>query len=149
LTQSRDLKNIAALFKLSETENETFFRAAGSLTPKIQNLPFPPNPFFTGRESELWLLSRLFEQNERIAITQPISVSGLGGIGKTQLALEYAHQSYPGVYHSVFFVYEIVECPTHTCTYFLKCKGVVPSIIQNVRLDSPYLILLFPSSRLQ
>jgi len=73
-------------------------------TPVRQNLPFPPNPFFTGRESELVLISHLFEKNERIAITQPISISGLGGIGKTQLALEYAHRCYPGVYHSVFFV---------------------------------------------
>src|SRR5579864_8613875 len=104
LPQSRDLKNIVATLRLSDADSEALFRAAGSLAPKMQNLPFPPNPFFTGRESELLQMSRLFEQNERIAISQPISVSGLGGIGKTQLALEYAHRSYPDVYHSVFFV---------------------------------------------
>jgi tetratricopeptide (TPR) repeat protein/DNA-binding XRE family transcriptional regulator len=104
LPQSRDLKNIVATLRLSDADSEALFRAAGSLAPKMQNLPFPPNPFFTGRQSELLQISRLFEQNERIAISQPISVSGLGGIGKTQLALEYAHQSYPDVYHSVFFV---------------------------------------------
>src|SRR5215469_13863766 len=104
LPHSRDLKNIAALFRLSDTENAALFRAAGELAPKIQNLPFPPNPFFTGRENELLQISRLFEKNERIAISQPISVSGLGGIGKTQLALEYAHRCYPNVYHSVLFV---------------------------------------------
>jgi tetratricopeptide (TPR) repeat protein len=74
------------------------------LAPKIQNLPFPPNPFFTGRESELVLISRLFEQNKRIAITQPISISGLGGIGKTQLALEYALRCHPSVYRCVLWV---------------------------------------------
>jgi tetratricopeptide (TPR) repeat protein/DNA-binding XRE family transcriptional regulator len=104
LPQSRDLKNIAATLRLSDTDSEALFRAAGSPTPKIQNLPFPLNPFFTGRQSELLLMSRLFENNKSIAITQPISVSGLGGIGKTQLALEYAHRSYPDIYHSVFFV---------------------------------------------
>jgi tetratricopeptide (TPR) repeat protein/transcriptional regulator with XRE-family HTH domain len=72
--------------------------------PTLQNLPFPPNPFFTGRESELAHLGTLFEQSARIAITQPISVSGLGGIGKTQLALEYAHRCYPSVYRSVLWV---------------------------------------------
>ena len=80
LPQSQDLKNIAGTFQLSDTETDILFHAAGRFAPEIQNLPFPPNPFFTGRESELLLMSRLFEKNERIAITQPISISGLGGI---------------------------------------------------------------------
>jgi tetratricopeptide (TPR) repeat protein/transcriptional regulator with XRE-family HTH domain len=68
------------------------------------NLPFPPNPFFTGRESELLQLQRCFEYSARIAITQPVSVSGLGGIGKTQLALEYAHRCSLHLYRYVFWV---------------------------------------------
>src|SRR5262249_9450029 len=68
------------------------------IPPVTQNLPFPPNPFFTGRETEILRIAQLFEQSTRIAITQPISISGLGGIGKTQLALEYAHRCHPGIY---------------------------------------------------
>lgn len=82
----------------------TLFPAPAQEMVMLQNLPFPPNPFFIGREAELSLLSQLFEQSASIAITQPISISGLGGIGKTQLALEYAHRCYPGTYHCVFFV---------------------------------------------
>src|SRR5262249_8491745 len=70
----------------------------------IQNLPFPPNPFFTGREPLLKALEDLFEQYACVALTQPVSISGLGGIGKTQLALEYAHRCYPGVYRYVLWV---------------------------------------------
>ena len=56
--RARDLKNIAAIFQLSETETDILFHVAGRLAPEIQNLPFPPNPFFTGRESQLLLMSR-------------------------------------------------------------------------------------------
>ncbi len=88
----------------AENETDALLRDQDQRTPQIHNLPFLPNPFFTGRETELWLLSRLFLESTRIAISQPISISGLGGIGKTQLALEYAHRCYPGVYRSVLWV---------------------------------------------
>jgi len=54
------------------SETTALFHDALRLAPKIQNLPFPPNPFFTGRETELLQIAQLFEQNSSIAITQPI-----------------------------------------------------------------------------
>jgi tetratricopeptide (TPR) repeat protein/transcriptional regulator with XRE-family HTH domain len=87
-----------------KTEPHAPMLAVDQDTPVLQNLPFPPNPFFTGRQTELLLIAQLFEQSARIAISQPISVSGLGGIGKTQLALEYAHRCHPHIYRCVFWV---------------------------------------------
>ncbi len=73
-------------------------------TPKLHNIRFQRNPFFTGREAPLKQLRQQLQENGSVAINQPISISGLGGVGKTQLALEYAYQSYQAVYKAVFWV---------------------------------------------
>jgi tetratricopeptide (TPR) repeat protein len=54
----------------------------------LDNLP-PANPNFTGRAALLDAIHSAFHnQNSAIAITQ--AIAGLGGVGKTQLALAYA-----------------------------------------------------------
>ena len=58
---------------------------------RIWNLPFAHNPYFTGRDPELIQLHAQLQQSNTAAIGQTRSISGLGGIGKTQLALEYAY----------------------------------------------------------
>jgi hypothetical protein len=58
------------------------------------NLPFGRNPNFTGRENLLDQLHHNLIAGETTigvaAITQ--AIAGLGGVGKTQLALEYCHR---------------------------------------------------------
>jgi len=65
------------------------------------NVPYLRNPHFTGRDE---LLDRLTQQlapeaqeqgttTRRAALTQPQAIKGLGGIGKTQIAIEYAYRS--------------------------------------------------------
>ena len=56
----------------------------------VHNLPFRPNPFFTGRDQLLMDLHDTLHRQTAAAITQPQTVHGLGGVGKTQLAVEYA-----------------------------------------------------------
>jgi len=63
----------------------------GSL-PSIWNVPYPRNPLFTGREELLTQLATALQADQPTAISQPEAISGLGGIGKTQLALEYAYR---------------------------------------------------------
>lgn len=54
-------------------------------------LPFPHNPDFVGRETELSNLHELLQHGGSIVGIRPTVLVGLGGIGKTQLAAEYAH----------------------------------------------------------
>jgi hypothetical protein len=69
----------------------------------IHNLPFPPNPTFTGRDLELKNLSEQLQKVGEMAITQTIAVHGIGGVGKTQLAVEYAWK-HLGDYDAVLWV---------------------------------------------
>lgn len=63
-----------------------------SQTQKIWHVPSRRNPFFTGREETLVYLHTMLTKNKTAALTQAQAISGLGGIGKTQIALEYAYR---------------------------------------------------------
>ncbi|MCI0398381.1 MAG: FxSxx-COOH system tetratricopeptide repeat protein [Chloroflexi bacterium] len=59
--------------------------------PPGSRLPLRANPLFVGREEKLRRLA--WELQERVSAVGPtIVLSGLGGIGKTQLAVEFAYR---------------------------------------------------------
>ncbi|MFQ5400533.1 MAG: hypothetical protein ACE5E7_13165, partial [Anaerolineae bacterium] len=77
-------RNIAG----GDIHEHTHYPAAEVTFPLI-HLP-PANPNFTGREKELTAIENALHHDENtLAITQ--AITGLGGVGKTQLALAYAH----------------------------------------------------------
>ena len=93
---------------------------------RSQALEPPPRPFigvppriasFTGRADELDRLDAILVQDEPAAVTQAsvgrVAVQGMGGVGKTSLAVEYAYR-FRGLYAGVCW------CPAETRTGLLS-----------------------------
>lgn len=57
--------------------------------PAINNLP-ERNSYFTGREEPLRAIAEAFRKSRTVVVKQ--TISGLGGVGKTQLAREFAYR---------------------------------------------------------
>ena len=68
-------------------------KAPSSSKPqRVWNIPYLRNDYFTGREEILAQLHTRFKANNATALSQRHAMSGLGGIGKTQIAVQYAYQ---------------------------------------------------------
>ncbi len=55
-------------------------------------MPFARNPLFVGRKENLQELAQIIKGGSTAAIGQIAAATGLGGIGKTQLAVEFAQR---------------------------------------------------------
>ncbi len=77
----------------------------GQLLPGLatSTLPFQRNPFFTGREELLTRLRHQLLTESRVSLTPPHSLGSFGGIGKTQIALEYAYR-HRADYQSILWI---------------------------------------------
>jgi tetratricopeptide (TPR) repeat protein len=75
-------------------------KSSAPLPPRLHNLPFSSlGDLLKGRDEEL----RKLQDGQATAITQAETIYGLGGIGKTRLAVEHAWRS-GNLYDYAFFV---------------------------------------------
>lgn len=77
--------------------------------PTPWSIPYPRNTYFTGREDVLDGLRRQLAAEGRVVLGQTAAISGLGGIGKTQTAVEYAWRHREDYGRGVFFVHAASE----------------------------------------
>lgn len=88
----------------------------------LWNVPYQRNPFFTGREAILERLHEILHQKRTTTRTQSCALSGLGGIGKTQMAIEYAHRHILD-YSAIFWVG--AETPESLVSSFVSIAHVL------------------------
>jgi tetratricopeptide (TPR) repeat protein len=93
-------------------------------------VPYPRNPQFTGREDVLTQLETALLEGNAAALTQPQAIRGLGGIGKTQTAVEYAYR-HRNAYSAVFWVK--AELREELMTGF----GEIAKVLQLPQQDEP------------
>jgi len=78
----------------------TYFGAA---FPDIWNVPRRHTAFFTGRSAVLDRLVHAFRWKNEAGMISPQALTGLGGMGKTQVAAEYAYR-FRADYQAVFWI---------------------------------------------
>lgn len=79
-----------AIAELLDKELPAVVERLKSARRAVWHLPHQRNTFFTGRDKELNQIKEALEEASAISLTQ--ALSGLGGIGKTQTAIEYAYR---------------------------------------------------------
>jgi tetratricopeptide (TPR) repeat protein/transcriptional regulator with XRE-family HTH domain len=100
---------LECLCKVLQTTPDGLFGEADGAQPigpaslPLWYVPYTRNPYFIGREAILHQLHEKLLSSHRVSLTQPQVISGLGGIGKTQTALEYAYR-YRQDYQAVLWV---------------------------------------------
>jgi tetratricopeptide (TPR) repeat protein len=60
--------------------------------PSFSRMPYAANPHFVGRDEALLALAQALKGGGRVALGPRAAATGLGGIGKTSVAAEFAHR---------------------------------------------------------
>ncbi len=97
------IQEISTVLKLDGLEARQLLEACLTTYFPYWSIPFPRNQMFSGREEILHALHLLLGSQQNVACKKSCALYGLGGIGKTQVALEYAYR-YALEYAAIFWI---------------------------------------------
>ena len=92
VVKPRDADDLAFIILKNFVRDKLLVDTDRSSDPRIPNNLPHINKHFTGRKSQLTKLHQSLQEKNLAAVTQPVALHGLGGVGKTQLAIQYAWQ---------------------------------------------------------
>src|SRR5207248_1287354 len=98
LPGTEHFKRIIEIFRPNENDQATLYRLTAQQPPEIFHVPPLLSRFLPGGKGYWQLLRKLLQESDIVAI------SGLGGMGKSQIALKYANDSYPDDCRTVLWV---------------------------------------------
>jgi len=110
--------------------------SAPSQETALWTVPYARNPHFTGRDDLLSELEQLFARGvpdqpksvRQAALIQTQAMTGLGGIGKTQIAIEYAYRAHvQGRYRDILWI-SAASVET-ILTSFVELARVLPTLV--------------------
>ena len=110
---AQELGLVEAFSSPPESTEVTQTKNALTAETALWTVPYARNPHFTGRDDLLQQLGHLFAAEKpgqpmgvhQAALTQTQAITGLGGIGKTQIAIEYAYRArMQGRYHHTLWI---------------------------------------------
>ncbi len=143
-----DVLELARILDLNDEETTVLLKVAGmDPSPSLWNVPHQRNPYFTGRDELFDQLDQHLAlpeypaavETRRVALTQPHAIRGLGGIGKTQIVIEYAYRSRDlGRYTHTFWVNAASE--ETISASFMTIANLLPSLPARNEADQRKLV---------
>jgi len=115
------------------------FIKGGQGKPSVLHNLQPPNPHFVGRKAALDSIRECFESS-RHAVCLKQAIFGLGGVGKSQIALEYAHRYLDSYKTAIWFIY--AETETSISNSFRAFAEEIGFVRKGQKLDAGKLAAL-------
>lgn len=113
---------LSRLLHLDAAETDRFLEASFTAPSPHWGIPFARNQCFTGREEILEELHTHLYADQATALIRSCALSGLGGVGKTQIALEYVYR-YAFEYDALFWIE--AETPEQIMSSMLRIAEVL------------------------